>query len=63
LDLEDMNIAATQIPDCETRVVAETGHFLHLERQDILDIYREFLSGANGLSYLHHNGSINGGSR
>ncbi len=63
LDLEDMNIAATQIPDCETRVVAETGHFLHLERQDILDIYREFLSGDNGLSYLHHNGSMNGGSR
>jgi pimeloyl-ACP methyl ester carboxylesterase len=62
LDLEDMNIAATQIPDCETRVVADTGHFLHLEREDILDIYREFLSGDNGLSYLHPNGNMNGGS-
>ena len=62
LDLEDINIAATQIPDCETRVVADTGHFLHLEREDILDIYREFLSGDNGLSYLQPNGNMNGGS-
>jgi len=45
VDLEDMNIAATQIPDCETRIVADTGHFLHLEREDILHIYREFFSG------------------
>ncbi len=62
LDLEDINIAATQIPDCETRVVADTGHFLHLEREDILDIYREFLSADNGLSYLQPNGNMNGGS-
>jgi pimeloyl-ACP methyl ester carboxylesterase len=62
LDLEDMNIAATQIPDCETRVVADTGHFLHLEREDILDIYRDFLSGEKGLSYLHPNGNMNGSS-
>jgi len=62
LDLEDMNIAANQIPDCETRIVADTGHFLHLEREDILDIYREFFSSENGPSHLQHSGSMNGGS-
>ncbi len=45
MDLEDTKIASAQIPDCETKIVSDVGHFLHNERKDILDIYKEFLSG------------------
>ncbi len=45
MDLEDIKIASAQIPDCETKIVPDVGHFLHNERKDILDIYKEFLSG------------------
>ena len=43
LDLRDGEFAASQIPDCEHKIVHGAGHFLHFERDDILDIYREFL--------------------
>ena len=44
LDLEDMEEAITRIPNCESRVVKDAGHFLHFERAEILHIYDEFLS-------------------
>ena len=44
LDLEDMAVASAQIPNCEVKIVPEAGHFLHFEREEILEIYKEFLS-------------------
>jgi len=43
IDLEDVNFLASQIPHCEVKVVKGAGHFLHMEREDIFDIYQEFL--------------------
>lgn len=44
LDLEDMQVARARIPNCQTRIVEDAGHFLHFERPDILNIYAEFLA-------------------
>ncbi|MFQ5846343.1 MAG: alpha/beta fold hydrolase [Candidatus Methylomirabilales bacterium] len=46
IDLEDADIVATRIPDCEVRIVQGAGHFLHHERErdDILQMYGEFFS-------------------
>ncbi len=56
MDLKEIKIASAQIPKCEIKIIAGVGHFLHNERDDILDIYRDFLSGENGLRYLRPNG-------
>jgi len=58
MDMEDVKIATAQIPNCETKIITGVGHFLHNEREDILDIYRDFLSGETGLGYLKPNGDI-----
>ncbi len=44
LDLRDGEFVATQIPNCELKMISDAGHFLHFEREDILNIYREFLA-------------------
>ena len=44
LDLEDMAVASAQIPNCEVKIVPGTGHFLHFEREEVLEIYKEFLA-------------------
>jgi pimeloyl-ACP methyl ester carboxylesterase len=43
IDPEDMYIAQRLIPNCETRMVEGVGHFLHLERPEVLEDYAEFL--------------------
>ncbi|MDD5584199.1 MAG: alpha/beta hydrolase [Candidatus Omnitrophica bacterium] len=43
IDLEDVKFLATQIPDCKVRIVKNVGHFLHMEREDVLDIYEDIL--------------------
>ncbi len=43
LDLRDGEFAATQIPRCQLKIVPGAGHFLHFEREDILEIYTECL--------------------
>ncbi|MFH0762263.1 MAG: alpha/beta hydrolase, partial [Candidatus Omnitrophota bacterium] len=43
IDLNDVRFLATQIPNCQLRIVKDAGHFLHLERQEILDLYQEIL--------------------
>lgn len=50
IDLEDANFLASQIPNCQTRIIKNVGHFLHLEREDVLDIYEEFLPTNNKAS-------------
>ncbi len=44
MDLEDLDLLANRIPDCETKVVQGVGHFLHNEREEILGIYGKFLA-------------------
>ena len=43
IDLEDIEFLASQIPNCETKIIENVGHFLHLEREEVLDIYQEIL--------------------
>lgn len=43
LDLEDVKFLASQIPDCELRIIKDVGHFLHMEREEVLDIYEDIL--------------------
>ncbi len=43
-NLEDMDLLANRIPNCEMKVVEGVGHFLHNECEDILDIYSKFLA-------------------
>ena len=44
LDLEDVRTLASQIPRSEVRVIKDVGHFLHLEKEELLDVYDELLS-------------------
>ena len=44
IDLEDVRFLALQIPNAEIKVVKNVGHFLHLEREEVLDIYEDILS-------------------
>jgi pimeloyl-ACP methyl ester carboxylesterase len=43
LDIQDLQLASTKIPNCETYIVEHAGHFLHWERDDILDIYQAYV--------------------
>ncbi len=43
IDLDDVQSLATQIPNCEVRIVKGAGHFLHMEQVDIFDIYADIL--------------------
>ncbi|MCX5700994.1 MAG: alpha/beta hydrolase [Candidatus Omnitrophica bacterium] len=43
IDLDDVKFLSTQIPNCELRILKDVGHFLHMEREDVLDIYEEIL--------------------
>jgi pimeloyl-ACP methyl ester carboxylesterase len=44
MDFDDVILAATQIANCVVKVVPGVGHFLHNESEDVLSIYRDFLS-------------------
>ena len=45
VDFDDVRFLASQIADSEVRVIKDVGHFLHLEREDLLEVYEEILSG------------------
>jgi len=44
MDLDDIILAAAQIANCVVKIVPGVGHFLHNESDDVLSIYRAFLS-------------------
>ena len=44
IDADDVKILATQIPRAELKVIKGVGHFLHLEKEDLLDVYDEILA-------------------
>ena len=43
IDLDDVRFLASQIPHCELRIIKDVGHFLHMENENVLDIYAEVL--------------------
>jgi len=43
IDLDDVKFLAEQIPNCRLKIIKNVGHFLHLENEDVLEIYREVL--------------------
>ena len=44
VDLEDVKFLASQMPRSELRLIKDVGHFLHLEKEDLLDVYEEILA-------------------
>src|SRR4026208_2267686 len=44
MDFDDITLAAAQIANCLVKIVPGVGHFLHNESEDVLSIYRDFLS-------------------
>lgn len=43
IDLDDVEFLASQIPNCEVKIIKGVGHFMHMEREEVLDIYEEIL--------------------
>lgn len=43
IDLEDVKFLASQIPDCELKIIKNVGHFLHMESEKVLDLYEDIL--------------------
>ncbi len=43
IDASDAHHAAELIPECRCVIVPDAGHFLHIERQDILALYKDFI--------------------
>ena len=44
VDLDDVSFLASQMPHSELRVIKNVGHFLHLEKEELLDDYEDILS-------------------
>jgi len=43
IDAEDVRSLAAQIAHAEMRTISSVGHFLHLEKEEILDVYEDVL--------------------
>lgn len=44
IDVDDVRSLASQIPHAEIRMIKEVGHFLHLEKEELLDVYEDILA-------------------
>jgi pimeloyl-ACP methyl ester carboxylesterase len=44
VDLEDVKFLASQMPHAEMKVIKDVGHFLHLEKEELLDVYEDILA-------------------
>jgi pimeloyl-ACP methyl ester carboxylesterase len=44
VDLEDVRFLAAQMPHAEVRLIKNVGHFLHLEKEELLDVYEDILA-------------------
>jgi pimeloyl-ACP methyl ester carboxylesterase len=44
VDLEDVRFLASQIPGSELKLIKDVGHFLHLEKEELLEVYADVLS-------------------
>ena len=43
IDLDDVKDLASQIPNCRMELVQNVGHFLHLESDEVLEVYQKIL--------------------
>jgi pimeloyl-ACP methyl ester carboxylesterase len=43
VDLDDVRFLASQIPGSELSIIKDVGHFLHLEKEELLDVYEDIL--------------------
>jgi pimeloyl-ACP methyl ester carboxylesterase len=46
VDIDDVTYLASQIPRSELRVIKNVGHFLHLEKEELLSEYEEILASS-----------------
>ena len=44
IDLQDVKFLASQIPNCQIRIIKDVGHFLHLEKKELLEVYADILN-------------------
>ena len=44
VDLDDVRFLSSQMPHSELRIIKDVGHFLHLEKDDLLNVYEEILA-------------------
>jgi pimeloyl-ACP methyl ester carboxylesterase len=44
IDADDVRSLARRIPHAEMKVIKGVGHFLHLEKEELLDVYEELLA-------------------
>ncbi|UCG34695.1 MAG: alpha/beta hydrolase [Candidatus Omnitrophota bacterium] len=49
IDLKDVEYLASQIPNSEIRIIKGVGHFLHLEKEELLDVYADILKSDSKL--------------
>jgi len=43
IDLKDVIFLSSQIPNCQIKTIKNVGHFLHMEREEVLDVYEILL--------------------
>ena len=43
VDFDDVKFLASQVPGSELRLIKDVGHFLHLEKEELLNVYAEIL--------------------
>jgi len=46
VDIDDVRFLASEIPRSELRLIKNVGHFLHLEKEELLDVYEEILAAS-----------------
>ena len=46
VDVEDVRFLASQMPHAEMKVIKDVGHFLHLEKEELLDVYEDILASS-----------------
>ncbi len=51
VDFDDVVFLSSQIPNCQLRVIKNVGHFLHLESEQVFDVYRDLLENRITRSY------------
>ena len=51
VDLDDVVFLSSQIPNCQLRVIKNVGHFLHLESEQVFDVYQDLLANRITHSY------------
>ena len=49
VDLDDVQFLASQVPGSELRIIKDVGHFLHLEKEELLDVYANILASLDAM--------------